>query len=1374
MYENILKFLLLIFIFPCALICMDDSGKVPNSKSGLPITEKKTEKDESTRVVPQIIGTATYSIDPLPEKKDIEPLRKKLEGIHIGDDVTFRRDEGLIKQEQTLLNGKPASTLLPILTVDSHKRDSKNILELSNVISSFIAKLQPPFQLSSVPNPFHEWDLKTTRVEDDWLSNEFLPDLLLGYLTDVESQLYSIMPPVDVYSNWWELTSQILQSMNEQLLSNRHGLSTFTISPINFGNLHWAAMVIEQNFEDPSRPTVYFFDSLGSSPVKLGIIETIVKDTQFFKNPRIIDLSAPNLTQKDGKTCGTWMLEAIKAIIQARKERNQGNNLQEFVRRTLTAVNMEAQHNINLVKQSASNKASVAESVKEASETDKPSSKPKQDPIPIQVGLDKLNLMDDVWLGKEGGKLVLYTAVKTAEPGHPNSEGQLNKIIKEVLQGHQRPERLSLRQLHQIVYQNLFSLAKYKSSENNNYAFRYDTNTQRVYSLNFLFLFVVTNEPALLSLVLDKSSPDLTRILDSQGNNIFHIAAYFGNHRMMDIIMRHARKGDQLAPLINARNQDGTNPLGMLFLNTVPYQDQLKSAELIIMEPLFEINRYLNNKRGMDVFALESLKGIGGFNCLHLVLKRKYENIFSLLSKRNSLPLTSESVAVNFRYPAMNPEHHMWHPSKFANLISTIPDGGISQRMRSDYERLTKGIDEGDESGDSDDEATPSWHYKKSLLELSQFIEANQEAKTVTKTPTVTPQAKVDTNLLSSPAKTLLTPEKEAQAAEDLTKIVVVHFHGVPFMQGQLTNSERRAVGRRFIEINREYIENGLQSSARNEKVKSVYTRTTTASRGIENHKMLIDASEEQLDELTRINHLLQDILARFYDSNVLLEQIKEERSSQYKKALKQKYGILSKHGESMFNDLFKEVKDGNFQNIFLFITQKYINSFTSPDLMQFFWKVLEIGLAPISPEIVQYRFPFASTAKSPDHAFKYGMGYNVEEFRGERPVLPQYVTGIPKHRLAGFLYLLMTDLATYRAMENQSQIIDAIQYYKANQLHLKPDIAHQSETAFLGGIDGENVALVIPLVYLNFSERNRALYTRIFDLSAQDWRIGQRLNGSIQQRTSGAATGAHTEQFKLLLKIYLPFAIKLGKTIARLQHKVLHFIDSYGHIQAYLDNTIDDNGTFRTTVQDIIKNQVYAKSPEGRIKTPTKEEKVYHVLKIKPKYKPRKLFDESDDTSQVTQEDEKKHQDLAISLEKPNESEKKKIEVSSDPIDQNSKIESQRKAAENGDETALSELKHLAEQGYPNAQFYLGRLFRKGCKGVKQNDVEAVKCYIKAAEQGHVLAQFYLGFMYKSGQGVQQSDIEAVKWYRKASAQGDEQAKQELQKILGAVPDNI
>lgn len=1343
---------------------MDDLGKEANSQSGLPITEKKAEKDESTSAVPQIIGAATNSAEPLPEKKDIKPLREKLEGIHLNDDVTSRRDNGgLIKQEPTPLNGKPTSTLLPILTVASHKRDSKNILELSSLISSFIAKLQPPLQLSAVPNPFHQWNLKTTRVEDDWISNEFLPELLLGYLTDVESQLYSIMPPVDVYSNWWELTSQILQSMNEQLLSDRHGLSTFTISPINFGNLHWAAMVIEQNFEDPSRPTVYFFDSLGSSPVKLGIIETIVKDTQFFKNPRIIDLSSPNLTQKDGKTCGTWMLEAIKAIIQARKEKIQDNNLQEFIHRTLTAVNMEAQHNTNLVKQRTSNKASTAESAKETSDIDKSSSKPKPDPTPTQVGLDKLNLMDDVWLGKEGGKLVLYTAIKTAEPGHPNSEGQLNKIIREVLQSHQGPERLSLRQLHQMVYQNLFSLPKYKSFDNNNYAFRYDTNTQRVYSLNFLFLFVVTNEPVLLSLVLDKCSPDLTKILDSQGNNIFHVAAYFGNHRVMDIIMRHAKKRSQLAPLINARNQDGTNPLGMLFLNKVPYEDQFKSAELIILEPLFEINRYLNNKRGMDVFALEDLKGIGGFNCLHVVLKRKYENIFSLLSKRNLLPLVSESAAVNFRYPAMNPEHHMWNPSKFANLISTIPDGGISQSMRSDYERLTKGIDEGDESGDSDDEATPAWHYKKSLLELSQFIEANQREKTVTKTPTVTSQAKVDTNLLSSPAKTPLTPEKEAQAAEDLTKTAVVHFHGVPFMQGQLTNHERRAVGKKFIEINREYMANGLRNSARSEKLKSVYTRTTTASHGIENHKMLIDASEEQLDELLRINRLLRDLLARFYDSKALSEQIRGEKSVQYKKALKQKYGISSKHGEAMFEDLFKEVKNGNFQNIFLFITQKYINSFTSPDLMQFFWKVLEIGLAPISPDVVQYRFPFASTAKSPDHAFKYGMGYNVEEFRGERPVLPQYTTGIPKHRLAGFLYLVMTDLATYRGMENQSQIVDAIQYYKANQLHLRPDIAHQSETAFLGGIDGENVALVIPLVYLNFSERNRILYTRIFDLSAQDWRIGQRLNGSIQQRTSGAATGAHTEEFKLLLKIYLPFAIKLGKTIARLQHKVLHFIDSYGRIQAYPEHTIDDNGTFRTTVQDTIKNQVYAKSPEGKIKTPTKEEKVYHVLKLKPK----KLFDDLNDKNQIAQEDEKKHVDPDALLQKPDESEKKKIEVLSEPIDQNSNIELYKKADESGDEGALSELKYLAGKGYPNAQFYLGRLYRKGCNGINQNDAEAVKWYIKAAEQDHVLAQFYLGFMYKSGQGVQQSDTEAVKWYSKAAAQGDEQAKQQLQKIL-------
>ena len=56
--------------------------------------------------------------------------------------------------------------------------------------------------------------------------------------------------------------------------------------------------------------------------------------------------------------------------------------------------------------------------------------------------------------------------------------------------------------------------------------------------------------------------------------------------------------------------------------------------------------------------------------------------------------------------------------------------------------------------------------------------------------------------------------------------------------------------------------------------------------------------------------------------------------------------------------------------------------------------------------------------------------------------------------------------------------------------------------------------------------------------------------------------------------------------------------------------------------------------------------------------------------------------------------------------------------------------------------------------QGVPQDYAEAVKWYRKAAEQGDATAQSNLGVMYEKGQGVPQDYAEAVKWWRKAAAE--------------------
>ncbi len=92
----------------------------------------------------------------------------------------------------------------------------------------------------------------------------------------------------------------------------------------------------------------------------------------------------------------------------------------------------------------------------------------------------------------------------------------------------------------------------------------------------------------------------------------------------------------------------------------------------------------------------------------------------------------------------------------------------------------------------------------------------------------------------------------------------------------------------------------------------------------------------------------------------------------------------------------------------------------------------------------------------------------------------------------------------------------------------------------------------------------------------------------------------------------------------------------------------------------------------------------------------------------------------------------------------------------------APSEWRRMAEQGQAEAQYNLGIMYEYG-RGVRQNDVEAVKWYRKASVQGLSIAQYKLGIMYDNGWGVPASDTEAVRWYRNAAERGHPLAKHDL-----------
>ena len=98
--------------------------------------------------------------------------------------------------------------------------------------------------------------------------------------------------------------------------------------------------------------------------------------------------------------------------------------------------------------------------------------------------------------------------------------------------------------------------------------------------------------------------------------------------------------------------------------------------------------------------------------------------------------------------------------------------------------------------------------------------------------------------------------------------------------------------------------------------------------------------------------------------------------------------------------------------------------------------------------------------------------------------------------------------------------------------------------------------------------------------------------------------------------------------------------------------------------------------------------------------------------------------------------------------------------AANNGDfETALSEWRPLAEQGYARAQSNLGVMYENG-NGVLQDNKTAVKWYTLAAEQGYARAQSNLGNAYFKGEGVLQDYVYAHMWGNISSSHGSENGR--------------
>jgi len=100
-----------------------------------------------------------------------------------------------------------------------------------------------------------------------------------------------------------------------------------------------------------------------------------------------------------------------------------------------------------------------------------------------------------------------------------------------------------------------------------------------------------------------------------------------------------------------------------------------------------------------------------------------------------------------------------------------------------------------------------------------------------------------------------------------------------------------------------------------------------------------------------------------------------------------------------------------------------------------------------------------------------------------------------------------------------------------------------------------------------------------------------------------------------------------------------------------------------------------------------------------------------------------------------------------------------------NDDKIAFEWFTLAAEQGYAEAQYYLGEMYYSG-HGVAEDYNAAFKWLTLSAEQGFAKAQVSLGYMYYSGLGVVQNYKTAVKWYTLAAKQGHAIAQHRLDEL--------
>ncbi|KAJ1271513.1 hypothetical protein BS78_06G133100 [Paspalum vaginatum] len=113
------------------------------------------------------------------------------------------------------------------------------------------------------------------------------------------------------------------------------------------------------------------------------------------------------------------------------------------------------------------------------------------------------------------------------------------------------------------------------------------------------------------------------------------------------------------------------------------------------------------------------------------------------------------------------------------------------------------------------------------------------------------------------------------------------------------------------------------------------------------------------------------------------------------------------------------------------------------------------------------------------------------------------------------------------------------------------------------------------------------------------------------------------------------------------------------------------------------------------------------------------------------------------------------------------------RSAAELGHPIGMCNLGVSYLEGNARAQYNLGLCLQNG-KGLKRNQKEAAKWYLRAAEGGNVRAMYNISLCYNFGEGLSQDPLRAKRWLQLAADCGHKKALYECGIKLCAAGDKV